>query len=79
MTKPAWLPDQVPGAETPHKMCSCSSNQPVRPLSILCSKCQISGANLGHNLVHGPAIEVLVGENLERDPVLVSVPLHRLQ
>ena len=40
---------------------------------------ELSAANLGDYLVHGPAIEVFVGENLERDPVLVSVPLHRLQ
>ena len=30
--QPAWLHGQVPGAETPHKMCSCSSNQPERQL-----------------------------------------------
>ena len=39
----------------------------------------ISRANLGNNLVHGPAIEILIGENFERDPILVSVSLHRFQ
>lgn len=36
-------------------------------------------ANLGHYLVHGPAIEVLVGKDFKRDAVLVSVSLHRFQ
>ena len=35
--------------------------------------------DLGHNLVHGPAIEILIGENFERDSILVSVSLHRFQ
>ena len=35
--------------------------------------------HLGHYLVHGPPIEILVGENLERDSVLVAVSLHCFQ
>ena len=78
--QPAWLHGQVPGAETPHKMCSCSSNQPERHLFCFNPMLDISAsANLGHYLVHGPAIEVLVREDFKRDPVLVSVSLHSFQ
>ena len=35
--------------------------------------------HLGDDLVHGPAVQVLVGEDLQRNLVLVSVPLHGLQ
>ena len=33
----------------------------------------------GDNFVHGPPVELLVGEDLERELVLVAVPLDRLQ
>ena len=35
--------------------------------------------HLGHDLVHGPAVQVLIGQDLQRDLILVSVPLDCLQ
>ena len=35
--------------------------------------------NLGHDLVHRPAVQILVRQDLERYSILVSVPLHCLQ
>ena len=32
-----------------------------------------------HDLVHGPPVELLVGEDRQRQPVLVPVPLDRLE
>ena len=39
----------------------------------------VPAADRRHDAVHSPAVEVLVGEYLERDPVLALVPPHRLQ
>ena len=39
----------------------------------------VPAADRGHDAVHRPAVEVLVREDLQRDPVLTLVPPNRLQ